>query len=280
MNLFELLALLSTTEYDKKICDFFDALQNFAGILENVKKHFLDFAAHYSVDGLYEVLCSYMLLDIYYPPCLYLSREQSKQIVLLLSNGQNTSNIERVEQIIFEKYNDELIVCLTQKWKSLVQEERFPILQEGVHAYLNGYYYACNTTLLSQVGGIIVDNDLKFSECNLNTVIQKLETLENEQKSNNKNITSEKNTLQRHLLINLQGSLCAFAIYCSDYLYSSGNISQKILDNVANRNKVLHGETCNFGTKVMALKTIITIDLLIHLPKYQLMITEGKSNDN
>jgi len=261
-------------EYDKKISDTvlavknaWNSLQNFAILLQKAKKNFEDFLKNYPTDGFYEVLCSYKLLDIYFPPCLHLSKEKNKRILSLLSENQQ-ENIEQVEQIIFKTYNDEFLISLVEEWKGLVKIERVPILQEGVQAYLNSCYYSCNTTLLSQMGGIISDNDTKFSDCGIEAVIERLnelKELENEQRSKRK-VSNEKEMLKKHLLINLQGSLCAFALYCLDYLYKSDKVDQKILDNVANRNKVLHGEMCNFGTKTMALKTIIAIDLLIHIP--------------
>ena len=82
-----------------------------------------------------------------------------------------------------------------------------------------------------------------------------------------KKTDSEKNILERHLMINIQATLCVFAEYFKKYVFSSGDVDANIINNVANRNKVLHGEDCGFGSKSKALKTIIGIDLLIKLPK-------------
>ena len=90
--------------------------------------------------------------------------------------------------------------------------------------------------------------------------------------------SAEKNIAERHFLVNLQGSLFAFAQYFRNCIYARDEVDPIIIQNVANRNKVLHGEDCSFGTKIKALKTIICTDMLIHLPELQKKISEEKEN--
>ena len=193
----------------------------------------------------------------------------------------------KAESIIQVAYDDELIARLLKNWGVRVSPKRFPILAEGIQCYFERKYYACNALLLTQIGGIIRDNEKVFRQYDIEGITSRLNYLYEEQldvikdseaKDKKAIVKSEKNTARRHLLINLQGSLCAFAKYFSEYLYSTGAVKSTILENVANRNKVLHGEWCEFGTKRTALKTIISVDLLINLPEMQLRITEEKNN--
>nr|WP_326184530.1 hypothetical protein [uncultured Oscillibacter sp.] len=217
MTLFDVCNVLTCSSYSENVLTWLDNLQKieeiFPKILENfdtIRKKLSDFVENFPVDGLYEVLCSYQLLDIYYPPCLHLSLEQTKEVFELLSKGHTPEIRSQVEQIIQEVYSDELITHLLAEWEGKVKSERFPILQEGIQSYFNGAYYASNAVLLTQVGGIISDNELKFSECDMVTITQKLDSLIAEQKSHGKTVEKEKNTLQRHLLINCK-RLCALS---------------------------------------------------------------------
>lgn len=283
MNLFELWNTLAENNFSEKILaamDTFERMEEmFAHFLmsfDEVKKKVFDFVENFPTEGLYQSLCSYNLLDIYYPPCLYLSASQTKDVFFILSEGTTDEYLLQVENIIQEAYNDELIAQLFSNWKKVVVPKRIPVLAEGIQCFFEQKYYACNALLLTQIGGIIEDNDQTLKQCEVEAITLRLNNLIEEQKRDNKTPSAEKNIAQRHLLINLQGSLCAFAEYFSKYLYSSGTVSPTILRNVANRNKVLHGEYCEFGTKLTALKTIIALDLLINLPEMQLKITEGK----
>lgn len=283
MNLFELWNTLAEINISEKVfaaMDTFEKMEEmFVHLLmtfDEIKRKSYDFVKNFPTDGLYQYLCSYHLLDIYYPPCLYLSASQTKDVFLLLSEGATDEHILQVENIIQDAYKDELIAQLLSNWKKVVVLKRIPVLAEGIQCFFEKKYYACNALLLTQVGGIIEDNDQTLRQCDVEKITLRLNDLIEEQKRDNKTPSAEKNIAQRHLLINLQGSLCAFAEYFSKYLYSSGNVNPTILRNVANRNKVLHGEYCEFGTKLTALKTIIALDLLINLPEMQLRITEGK----
>lgn len=291
MNLFELydgftkIASVSNEKLLALTDGFRKAEEAFArtsSAFNEISEKIFNFVNNFPVDGLYECLCSYCLLEIYYPPCLYLSAKQTKDVFLILSEGTDNAHKLKAENIIQDAYNDELIAQLIKSWETRVSKERFPVLEEGVQCYFDEKYYACNALLLTQIGGIIRDNEKTFTQYDLEEITSRLNYLCEEQMEDIKDaenrqtiVKSEKNTARRHLLINLQGSLCAFTEYFSKYLYSSTKKSI-ILENVANRNKVLHGEWCEFGTKKTALKTIIAVDLLINLPEMQLRITGEK----
>lgn len=283
MDLFELwntLADINPIEKISAVMNTFDKVgETLVHILmsfDEIKKKISDYIENFPTEGLYQCLCSYRLLDIYFPPCLYLSAEKTKDILSILSEGATDERRLQVENIIQTAYNDELIAQLLNYWKVVVAPKRISVLAEGIQCFFEKKYYACNALLLTQIGGIITDNDKTLKQYEVEKITSRLDDLIEEQKSANKVPSAEKNIAQRHLLINLQGSLCAFANYFSEYLYSSGNVSPEILRNVANRNKVLHGEYCEFGSKLIALKTIIALDLLIRLPEMQLRITEEK----
>ncbi|MBE6070199.1 MAG: hypothetical protein E7211_21285 [Clostridium lundense] len=278
MDIFDLAKLLAMESDDIKLTAWTDSLNGLIHSFSEIHSRIKYLFEHFPADGLYQVLCSYKLLDIYYPPCFLLTNEQNREIFSLLTDSNAQDAITYVEQTIWGVYDNQAIQTILKGWNTKVNEMRYPILEEGIQAYLNGCYYSCNAVLLSQLGGIITDNDVAFSQSDIEDVIKRLDQLKNEQEASGKHPNKEKNILQRHLLINLQGSLCAFAEYCSKYIFSSGNVNQSILDHVANRNKVLHGEMCNFGNRAMALKTIILLDTIIDLPKYQLAISEGKVN--
>lgn len=272
-----------------KVQQLTESLPLVVNILNEISETFLKFSEQLSTDGIYEVVCSNLLLKIYYPPCLYLTRDQTKRVIDLLSDSENTESLPQVEAIIQTQYNNELVEKMLLKWKSKTKPQRFLILQEGIQSYINGFYYASNALLLTQIGGIISDNEFIFQQTGGTTLIERLKALQEEQRTMleaNGNsaskvrsiLSSEKNKARRHLLINLQGSLCAFAKYFVTYLYRSGDVDFEILSSVANRNKVLHGDQCNFGNKEMALKTIIAVDILINLPDWQKKILEEREN--
>lgn len=282
LNVFE---LFSTTE--QPIIDKINKGIEIANkLFNNISKSIKSFP----VDGFFEVICSFLLVENHYPPCLYLSKEQQLSVIEFLSN----QNSHSVEQIIFSAYNEQIIQEMCNNWCQKISEKRRPILLEAIDCYINGKYYSCNALLLSQYGGIIRDNNAYFMDSSADDFLERLEKLKEEQeelikekqktdkaildKDINRIINSEKNIAQRHARINLQGSLYAFEQYFTKYVYQGGNISKTILNNVANRNKVLHGDDCTFGTKIKALKTIICMDMLINLPEIQTKIWEDKHN--
>lgn len=280
INILNIFELFSTTE--QPILDKINKGIEVANkIFDDISKSIKSFP----VDGFFEVICSFLLVENYYPPCLYLSKEQQFNVIELLLNHDNTS----VEQTIFSTYNEQIIQEMCNNWCKKISEERRPILLEAVDCYIDGKYYSCNALLLSQYGGIIRENNAYFMHNSVDDFPERLEKLKGEQeelikekqktdKDINRIINSEKNIAQRHARINLHGSLYAFEQYFTKYVYQGGNISKTIISNVANRNKVLHGEDCDFGTKIKALKTIICIDMLINLPEIQTKIWEEKHN--
>ena len=87
MNLFELYdgftkIALASNEKLLSLTDGFrkteEAIARTASAFYEISEKFINFVDKFPVDGLYEYLCSYRLLEIYYPPCLYLSAEQTK----------------------------------------------------------------------------------------------------------------------------------------------------------------------------------------------------------
>ena len=131
--------------------------------------------------------------------------------------------------------------------------------------------------MLSQFGGIIKDNDEVFKNIEFYDYTAELASLVNEYQKG-KDRSAEKRIVERHFLVNLQGTLLAFAQYFQKCIFSSGKVDPVIIQNVANRNKVLHGEDCSYGTRLKALKSIICTDMLIHLPELQKKISEEKEN--
>ena len=228
---------------------------------------------HFPIDGFVEVSCSLALVEHTYPPCLRLSGEQQISIINMLSNDDT----ESVSELLLSVYGEEIITDIFQSWECTVKEERIPVLQEAIECYFSKRYYACNALLLSQFGGIILDNEKTLSDIEFYDYSTELTSLAKEYQKG-KTPTAEKNIVERHFLVNLQGTLYAFAQYFQKCIFSSGNVDPTIIQNVANRNKVLHGEDCSYGTRIKALKSIICTDMLIHLPELQKKISEEKEN--
>lgn len=265
MTLFDLLFSLDSSFGEKLQRGIENACKLAEGIKNAIKR--------FPIDGFVEVSCSLALVEHNYPPCLRLSGEQQISIINMLSND----DIESVSELLLSVYNENIVTEIYQSWIGVVKEERAPILREAIECYVAEKYYACNALLLSQFGGIIKDNDKVFSSVEFYDYTTELSELASEyQKGKYKN--AEKNIAERHFLVNLQGSLFAFAQYFRNCIYARDEVDPIIIQNVANRNKVLHGEDCSFGTRIKALKTIICTDILIHLPELQKKISEEKEN--
>lgn len=244
-------------------------IENACKIAEGIKNAINRFP----IDGFVEVSCSLALVEHNYPPCLRLSGEQQISIINMLSNDDT----ESVSELLLSVYNENVVTEIYESWIGVVKEERAPILREAIECYVAEKYYACNALLLSQFGGIISDNEKVLTDIEFYDYSTELASLANEYQKG-KSLAAEKNRAERHFLVNLQGTLFAFAQYFKKCIFSSDKVDPIIIENVANRNKVLHGEDCSFGTKIKALKTIICIDMLIHLPALQKKISEEKEN--
>lgn len=278
MTLLELLKTIFLPEYDNQ---YFEKAQAVIDKISIACSNFLKKLEEFPIEGVYEASASKALSKIYYPPCMCLSYEQNIEVVKILGCNDNPSqeDIENIELIIFDVYTDDKIRELLTSWKEIMRPQRWDIVNEAIETYFNGHYYACNALLLSQYDGIIVDNENAFNDFQLDRIVQRLDILINMQNEKKKKTDSEKNILERHLMINLQATLCVFAEYFKKYVFSSGDVDANIINNVANRNKVLHGEDCGFGSKSKALKTIIGIDLLIKLPKIQSELILDKNDE-
>lgn len=265
MTLFDLLFSLDSSFGEK----LQRGIENACKIAEGIKNAINRFP----IDGFVEVSCSLALVEHNYPPCLRLSGEQQLSIINMLSND----DIESVSELLLSMYNENIVTEIYQSWIGVVKEERAPILREAIECYVAEKYYACNALLLSQFGGIISDNEGVLTDIEFYDYSTELTSLTNEYQKG-KTPTAEKNIVERHFLVNLQGTLYAFAQYFQKCIFSSGNVDPTIIQNVANRNKVLHGEDCSYGTRLKALKSIICTDMLIHLPELQKKISEEKEN--
>lgn len=262
MTLFDLLFSLDSSKLQRGI-------ENACKIAEGIKNAINRFP----IDGFVEVSCSLALVEHNYPPCLRLSGEQQISIINMLSNDDT----ESVSELLLSVYNENVVTEIYQSWIGVVKKERAPILCEAIECYIAEKHYACNALLLSQFGGIIKDNDEVFNNIKFYDYTAELASLANEYQKGKKR-SAEKRIVERHFLVNLQGTLFAFAQYFQKCIFSSDKVDPIIIQDVANRNKVLHGEDCSYGTKIKALKTIICTDTLIHLPELQKRISEGKQH--
>lgn len=265
MTLFDLLFSLDSSLGEKLQRGIENACKLAEGIKNAIKR--------FPIDGFVEVSCSLALVEHNYPPCLRLSGEQQISIINMLSNDDT----ESVSELLLSVYGENIITDIYQSWIGVVKEERVPILREAIECFFAERYYACTTLLLSQFGGIILDNEEVLTDIEFYDYSTELTSLANEYQKG-KGLTAEKNIVERHFLVNLQGTLFAFAQYFKKCIFSSGKVDPIIIQNVANRNKVLHGEDCSYGTRIKALKTIICTDTLIHLPELQKRTSEGKQH--
>lgn len=193
-------------------------------------------------------------------------------------------NEEEIRKIVYKFCNAEFIDKLFMYWKnsSVIDKNRIPILQEAIHLYNAGLYYGCVSVLACQLYGIITDiynmqkeygkdfdlEDVKIAYTNFNPQKDVVPRI-------NKN--SERTQLLWFISDAEEGII--YWIKSVEYIYnivltSDDNMNQS---NHPCRNKICHGIQLNFGTKEHALKSILTIHILICIGENLKYINENKA---
>ncbi len=152
---------------------------------------------------------------------------------------------------------------------SVIDKRRLPILKEAIVIFNVELYYGCVSALSCQLNGIITDTyemhkqyGRKFDK----------EGVEEAYKNFNPKIQkpyiktdSEKTQLLWFITDAEDGIL--YWIKAIEYIYNTILTSKESMNESSHscRNKVCHGIQMNFGRKEHALKSILTIDMMIRL---------------
>ncbi len=198
---------------------------------------------------------------------IYLECDTELQDMLVESyraNG-NSCNINEMQQIIFEYYDEEYVnsVCRSFANSNIFNKERVGLLKQGIAVYQLHYFAAANSLFAAQMGGMIRDlyaglsKTRKFTQSEKNKVRRAF-------KLGNCRDDSEKLMLAE-VISEQEGGImiwCHVARFFLKYIYSSG---EGYMEEYPKRHMICHGIQTNYDTRKMSLKLILCIDILTEL---------------
>lgn len=186
-------------------------------------------------------------------------------ILDICQNSEEKYPKHEVENCVMDYYTADRLEDLLQYWfsKKWIESEHKNALKEAVKLYELGFYWGCSCILLSQVNGLITE---LYDATNVKTKMPKKEQMKLLRVYNIENPTSEK--AKGILMIGMQQNgiygWYKFAKYFKDFTYSNKkNKAHYQFD--PGRNRCCHGKQLNLGEKLIALKTILTIDVVIQM---------------
>ena len=186
-------------------------------------------------------------------------------ILDICQNSEEKYPKHEVENCVMDYYTADRLEDLLQYWfsKKWIEPEHKNALKEAVKLYELGFYWGCSCILLSQVNGLITE---LYDATNVKTKMPKTEQMKLLRVYNIKNPTSEK--AKGILMIGMQQNgiygWYKFAKYFKDFTYSNKkNKAHYQFD--PGRNRCCHGKQLNLGEKLIALKSILTIDVVIQM---------------
>lgn len=186
-------------------------------------------------------------------------------ILDICQNSEEKYPKHEVENCVMDYYTADRLEDLLQYWfsKKWIEPEHKNALKEAVKLYELGFYWGCSCILLSQVNGLITE---LYDATNVKTKMPKTEQMKLLRVYNIENPTSEK--AKGILMIGMQQNgiygWYKFAKYFKDFTYSNKkNKAHYQFD--PGRNRCCHGKQLNLGEKLIALKSILTIDVVIQM---------------
>lgn len=224
------------------------------------------------------------LEKIQWPLYFVFSKELMQKLACCTSSLEESEN--EIRKIICEFCNAEFIDSLFMDWNnsSVIDKQRISILQEAISLYNNELYYGCVSILACQLNGIITDiynmqrkygkdfdlEDIKMAYKNFN-----------HQKAVPKRIDKNRERIQLLWFISDAEEEIIYWIKSIEYIYNIILTSKDSMNqsNHPCRNKICHGIQLNFGTKEHALKSILTIDILIRLGEKLKLMNENKAEN-
>jgi len=270
--------ILNSLDFGTKVNEKVEAFTN---TLVDISKSVLETINNFPWQGLFHAYYMMKLYQAEYPPCIHLSEDELSQIDNLIPNLQKNTTVsteimQKVEEIIFSSYSTDKLNEMLSEWEDFIDnKDRLPALREAIDAYNSQKYYSCTAIIVTNVGGIISENEKALEALLISPesddVQQRIkELLEKQEEAffdNNKNDkpfnkNTEKLSAERQLALNWNYVTMLFQQYFSNYFYHS-DLSKSKRRNHPNRHKICHGADTNYGTQRKALKSILCLDALI-----------------
>ena len=181
-------------------------------------------------------------------------------------------NKDEVSTIVYEFCTAEFIDGLYMAWNnsSVMDKKRIPILQEAISLYNGRLYYGCVSILVCQLNGIITDiynmQRQYGKDFDLEDVKMAYQSF-NPQKEVPTRIKKDSERTQLLWFISDAEEGLMYWIKSIEYIYNIILTSEDSMNQSRHpcRNKICHGIQLNFGTREHALKSILTIDMMIRL---------------
>lgn len=181
-------------------------------------------------------------------------------------------NKDEISTIVYEFCTAEFIDGLYMAWNnsSVMDKKRIPILQEAISLYNGRLYYGCVSILVCQLNGIITDiynmQRQYGKDFDLEDVKMAYQSF-NPQKEVPTRIKKDSERTQLLWFISDAEEGLMYWIKSIEYIYNIILTSEDSMNQSSHpcRNKICHGIQLNFGTREHALKSILTIDMMIRL---------------
>lgn len=188
-----------------------------------------------------------------------------ENILKIVKNSSKDKLKNNLEEAMLNYYDNEQIDNILDYWieQKWIEEERKKILKEAVEVYKLGYYAASTSTLMCQIGGVITR---LYELANIDPKVEEYETEMLTEIYNISKINSEK--MKAVVMMDLQKSGLFNWYRCANYLVYFVYSSNKKMTHFAKdpgRNKICHGEQYNYGNRLLALKAILSMDMIIQL---------------
>lgn len=165
---------------------------------------------------------------------------------------------------------------------SVIDKRRLPILKEAIVMFNAELYYGCVSALSCQLNGIITDTyemhkqyGRKFDKESVEEAYKIFNT-----KIQKPYIKTDNEKTQLLWFITDAEDGILYWIKAIEYIYNTILTSKESMNESSHpyRNKVCHGIQMNFGTKEHALKSILTIDMMIRLAENLKQANEEREN--
>ena len=195
-------------------------------------------------------------------------------------------NEEEIRKIVYKFCTADFIDGLYMDWNnsSVIDKKRIPVLQEAINLYNNELYYGCVSILACQLNGIITDiynmQREYGKDFDLEDVKMAYENF-NPQKDVPRRINKNSERTQLLWFISDAEEGFMYWIKSIEYIYNIIFTSEDSMNQSSHpcRNKICHGIQLNFGTREHALKSILTIDMMIRLGENLKHINENRDGN-
>lgn len=217
-----------------------------------------------------------LLREIKWP--LFLEDDDSlrTQLENLCEHYTKDYPLDDIAELVCNYYDSSRLDVFFDTWSQITDDKNLlEMLRQALDSHKQGNYFASTSLLMCEVNGIISstyfyakDAGIAISDTDVAAICNNYNIdLSAHKKQLKRNHKSEKHELLQ--LITLPESGILFWDAVSSYLW---NITLTSDDNYKElgahnplRNKICHGIQQDYGTKEISLKSILVIDLLLHL---------------